>query len=70
MSNMGNSPWKKKRVRGAPAAPLAPEQKEGGLWKGIGKTEVDAVYRLSVHALFICIFYASPHSLMDEAESV
>src|SRR5512136_2249262 len=32
----------KEGVRGAPAAPLAREQKEGGLWKGIGNSELDA----------------------------
>jgi hypothetical protein len=53
---------RKKRVRGAPAAPLAPEQKEGGLWKGIGNPEVDAFYHLSLRPekMHILCHSASP----------
>ncbi|MCK7540846.1 MAG: hypothetical protein MZV63_63125 [Marinilabiliales bacterium] len=64
MSNMGNSPCEKKRVR-APRAPLAPEQKKEGYGRVSGKLRLMPYYRLSVHALYICIFYASPNSLMD-----
>jgi hypothetical protein len=48
----------KKGVRGAPAAPLAREQKEGGLWKGIGNPEADAVSLSCVHVRYTCINYA------------
>ena len=44
--------------RGAPAAPLAPEQKEGGLWKGIGNAPDHETYHFYLNPNY-CKFYAS-----------